>query len=157
MIKEGIFDGDGNLVDWWSEEDVQLFESKTGLMGAQAELYQFEIVDVVHKMRPQLTMGENLADLGGLSLAKQALLKHLDGKDEKFVRACLRIFFASWANIWKFKASEETRVQRLASDPHGPADFRGNLVKHIDEFYDVYDVTENDQMFIEPAKRVVMW
>uniref|UniRef100_A0A7S4HLK8 Uncharacterized protein n=1 Tax=Vannella robusta TaxID=1487602 RepID=A0A7S4HLK8_9EUKA len=156
------FDGDGNLVDWWTEEDAALFKAKTELMGAQADLYEFSVTNdegnvVTHKMRPQLTMGENLADLGGLSLGKQALLHHLKGKDDESIRAALKILFISWANVWKFKASDELRVQRLASDPHAPADFRGNLLKNIDEFYSLFDVKEGDKMFIAPEKRVVMW
>jgi len=156
------FDENGNLVDWWTQEDTKLFESKTKLMGNQAELYEFKVTDengkeIVHKMKPQLTMGENLADLGGLSLAKQALLRQLKGKSEDIIKASLEIFFRSWANVWKFNASKETRIQRLATDPHAPADFRGNLVKHIPEFYSVFDVQEGDAMYIPPEQRVAMW
>lgn len=156
------FDGDGNLIDWWTPEDADLFKSKCDIMGKQAEVYTFTVKDkddkeVTHKMNAQLTMGENLADLGGLSLGKKALLKNLNDKSDESVRASLNIFFRSWANVWKFKASDELRVNRLATDPHGPPDFRGNLVKHIDDFYSVFDVKEGEPMYIPAEQRVCMW
>jgi len=156
------FDGDGNLVDWWTEQDTELFKSKTNIMAAQAEQYEYVVTDedgntTSHKMQAKLTMGENLADLGGLSLTKKALLKYLEGEDKEFIDGSLDTFFRSWANIWKFKAATETRIKRLATDPHAPAEFRGNLVNNFDEFYSIFQVKEGDRMFIPPEKRVVMW
>ena len=112
-----------------------------------------------HKMNPQLTMGENLADIGGLSLSMKALLKHLteNKADDVTVRASLRVFFKSWANVWKQNIKKDRRIMLLNVDPHAPTDFRGNLVQHIDEFYDMFDITESDPMYLEPKDRMKMW
>ena len=148
------FDGDGNLNDWWCEEDGQLFQKKTEIMVNSVEKYVYkdEETGKEHKMNPQLTMGENLADIGGLSLSMKALLKHLSENkaNDLRVRASLRVFFKSWTNVWKQNIKKDRRVMLLNVDPHAPTDFRGNLVQHMDEFYDVFDITENDPMYLEP-------
>lgn len=155
------FDGDGNLNDWWSEEDGQLFQKKTEIMVSSVEKYVYkdEETGKEHKMNPQLTMGENLADIGGLSLSMKALLKHLSEKnaDKTRIRASLRVFFKSWANVWKQNIKKDRRVMLLNVDPHAPTDFRGNLVQHMDEFYDVFDIKESDPMYLEPKDRMKMW
>lgn len=155
------FDGDGNLNDWWSEEDGQLFQKKTEIMVSSVEKYVYkdEESGKEHKMNAQLTMGENLADIGGLSLSMKALLKHLseNNANETRIRASLRVFFKSWANVWKQNIKKDRRVMLLNVDPHAPTDFRGNLVQHMDEFYDVFDITESDPMYLQPKDRMKMW
>lgn len=155
------FDGDGNLNDWWSDADGELFQKKTDIMVNSVEKYVYkdEENDKEHKMNPQLTMGENLADIGGLSLSMKALIKHLseNNANQIRIRASLRVFFKSWANVWKQNIKKDRRVMLLAVDPHAPTDFRGNLVQHIDEFYDVFDITESDPMYLEPKDRMKMW
>ena len=155
------FDGNGNLNDWWSDADGELFQKKTDIMVNSVEKYVYKDEEdgKEHKMNPQLTMGENLADIGGLSLSMKALLKHLsENKANQIrVRASLRVFFKSWANVWKQNIKKDRRVMLLAVDPHAPTDFRGNLVQHIDEFYDVFDITESDPMYLEPKDRMKMW
>ena len=155
------FDGNGNLNDWWSDADGELFQKKTDIMVNSVEKYVYKDEEdgKEHKMNPQLTMGENLADIGGLSLSMKALLKHLSENkaNEIRVRASLRVFFKSWANVWKQNIKKDRRVMLLAVDPHAPTDFRGNLVQHMDEFYDVFDITESDPMYLEPKDRMKMW
>ncbi len=155
------FDGNGNLNDWWSDADGELFQKKTDIMVNSVEKYVYKDEEdgKEHKMNPQLTMGENLADIGGLSLSMKALLKHLSENkaNETRIRASLRVFFKSWANVWKQNIKKNRRVMLLAVDPHAPTDFRGNLVQHIDEFYDVFDITESDPMYLEPKDRMKMW
>jgi predicted metalloendopeptidase len=102
-------------------------------------------------MNPHLTMGENIADLGGLTLAMKSLLKRTNKMHHK---PLLHLFFKSWANVWKFKATKEAIIQRLATDPHAPPSFRGNMVSNINEFYTTFDVIEGDKMYIEPENRV---
>jgi putative endopeptidase len=109
----------------------------------------------VHVMNAQLTMGENLADLGGMSLAVQALQQELKGADET-QRWQQEIFFRSWANIWKIKQSDAYTVQQLATDPHAPASFRANLVKNVDAFYETFSVSDG-AMFLPKETRVHMW
>ena len=160
------FDSKGNLNDWWSDTDTQLFTKKTELIVASVSKYAYEepITKKIYNMDPQLTMGENLADIGGLSLSMQALLYHLNNiqntsseSNVKILKPCLRIFFKSWANIWKQNITNEKRTMLLGVDPHGPTDFRGNLVQHMDMFYEVFDIKRGDKMYLEPEQRMKMW
>lgn len=157
------FDGDGSINDWWNEADTKLFESKCGLMAEQAEHWEFKdesgiaVVasdDTPHKMNPALTMGENLADLGGMSLACQALEARLG---ENCRPEHLVAFFKAWGNLWRAKESQAYSIQKLAVDPHAPPSFRGNLVSNVDAFYEAFNVCEGDPMYLEPEKRVKMW
>lgn len=130
------------------------------LSSLQAERYRFEEASgQVHKMKPSLTMGENLADLGGMSLSLGALKKRLadSGASPAESAASIRVAFKSWANVWKLNVSKDSRINRLTTDPHAPCDFRGNLVANMREFYDVFGVTKGDGMYIPPAERLRMW
>lgn len=148
------FDHEGNMIDWWTDEDTKLFTEKTKIMANQAKNYEYIDKDgKKHGMDPNLTMGENLADLGGLSLSLKALLKDKVYENPE----AIKLFFKSWANIWKANFKEESRIDRLVSDPHAPADFRANLVKNIDLFHQTFDVQEKDDMWLKPDDRVKMW
>jgi predicted metalloendopeptidase len=148
------FDHKGNMVDWWTNEDIKLFTEKTQNMIKQTDLYIYtDSENKIHKMDSQLTMGENLADLGGLTLALKALLSN----DTHNHPEAIKLFFRSWANVWKSNYKEQLKIQRLVSDPHAPADFRGNLVKNIDLFHQVFNVKEGDEMWLDYEDRVRMW
>ncbi len=155
------FDADGNLNDWWCEKDGELFKKKTDIMvnSVSKYIYKDEEDGKEHKMNAELTMGENLADIGGLSLSMKALLKHLDSQnaDNITVKASLRVFFKSWANVWKQNIKKDKRIMLLNVDPHAPTDFRGNLVQHMDSFYEVFDIIETDNMYLKPEDRMKMW
>lgn len=154
------FDSDGNLNNWWNEDDVKLFTAQTEVMAEQAKLYTFiDTDDKEYKLNPQLTMGENLADLGGISLALQALTHHLQQQNasQRVIEINQRVFFKSFANIWKENKKQDSRINELTTDPHSPPDFRANLVKNMDEFYTVFNVSEADEMFIPSNARVRMW
>ncbi|KAJ3130420.1 hypothetical protein HK100_008070 [Physocladia obscura] len=152
------YDNKGNVRDWWTEEDAALFQAKCDVMEKQKWSFIEPATGKTHWTQPKLTMGENLADLGGLSLGVQALLKRVDGKLSSDARKALtRFFFASWANVWKKKATDEFMVNQLATDPHSPGEVRANLVKNIDQFYDAFSVKKGDGMYLVPADRVVMW
>lgn len=158
------FDSDGNINDWWQEEDAKLFNAKCELIKEQAKTWTFEETpdedapagteSKVHHMNGELTMGENLADLGGMSLACQAMQKRLGDSIQKDHYVA---FFRSWANVWKSKETKAFIVQALNTDPHAPPSFRGNLVKNIDAFYEAFDVKIGDPMYVAPEKRVQMW
>lgn len=152
------FDSDGNINDWWTEADADLFESKCGLMAEQAARWEFtdENGNAVagHSMNSALTMGENLADLGGMSLACQALQARLG---EQCRPEHLVAFYRNWANLWRSKESRAYSIQKLSVDPHAPASFRGNLVSNVDSFYEAFDIREGDAMYVAPEKRVQMW
>jgi putative endopeptidase len=151
------FDGRGRLKEWWSTEDSQLFAQKTELMDKQAGRYLFCHEGKKYQMNPQLTMGENLADLGGLSLSVKALLDQIKEHSPQEVRAYLKLFFKSFANVWKINIKTDALINRLTTDPHAPADFRCNLVRNIDSFYQAFRVNLGDPMYLDPAERLCMW
>jgi putative endopeptidase len=156
------FDGDGNLNNWWTDEDAALFKEKTNIMSDQANSYKFIDTDDYnkeYKLSPQLTMGENLADIGGISLSLKTMTSKLKRRNasDNDIRVCQRIMFKSFANIWKENIKKEYQINLLTTDRHPPPDFRANLVKNMDEFYSAFDVNESDQMFIPPTKRIRMW
>lgn len=154
------FDNEGNMVDWWTPEDTKLFTEKTNSIVKQVEQYEYiDSEKKKHTMNAQLTMGENLADLGGLTLSLKALLDYKDENNKQIYNnpEALKLFFKSWANIWKCNYMEQAKIQRLVSDPHAPVDFRGNLVRNVDQFHEVFDVKKDDDMYLEPGKRVKMW
>lgn len=155
------FDGDGNLANWWTEEDDKLFKQKSALMAKQAEKYEFKAIvegeEKTYKQNADLTMGENLADLGGLSLSKQALQRHLGDTTPEILNGSLDVFFRSWTSCWKLNASDQYRIKLLTADPHAPAEFRGNLVANFPEFQSLYNITEGDRMYCAPEERVFMW
>ena len=155
------FDEKGNINDWWCEKDTELFLKKTNIMKKSVSEYKYCDLEgnKEYKMNAELTMGENLADIGGLSLSKKALLKKLkdENASEIVIKASLRIFFKSWTNIWKQNIKNDKRIMLLNVDPHAPTDFRGNLVQHMDEFYEVFDVKKGDKMFLDKKYRMKMW
>ena len=104
-------------------------------------------------------MGENLADLGGMSLALGALKTRLKQRNasEAEYKASLRVAFKAWANVWKLNISRDSRINRLTTDPHAPCDFRANLVANMQEFYDVFGVRPGDRMYLSPENRLRMW
>lgn len=110
-------------------------------------------------MKPSLTMGENLADLGGMSLSLGALRKRLvsSNASKEETDAAFRVAFKAWANVWKLNISRDSRINRLTTDPHAPCDFRANLVANMQEFYDVFGVSPGDAMYIPPQDRLRMW
>lgn len=163
------FDADGNMNDWWQEEDTKLFKKKCELMAEQAVTWKYEeapeqasdapagvpaAAPTVHTMNGELTMGENLADLGGMSLACQALQKHCG---DKLTPDHLKAFYYSWANVWKQKETKASIIKALATDPHAPCSFRGNLCKNVNSFYEAFPCAEGDAMYLAPEKRVCMW
>ena len=107
-----------------------------------------------------LTVGENIGDLGGLAIAWKAYQISLGGDESPVIdglTGAQRFFFA-WVQTWRQKSKKEEVERLLALDPHSPNEFRGNqIVRNIDEFYDAFDVTEGDAMWLEPAARVTIW
>ena len=97
----------------------------------------------------------------GLSLAIKVLNKYIQGTstniDKNYKMSLYRIFFKSWANVWKLNISQERKIMLLSCDPHAPCDFRGNLVKNCNEFYMAFDIKSSDKMYISEDKRLVMW
>jgi putative endopeptidase len=107
-----------------------------------------------------LTIGENIGDLGGLAIAWKAYKLSLGTAKPPVIDglSAAQRFFLSWAQAWQMKGRDEEVVRLLAIDPHSPNEFRCNqIVRNIEEFYDAFDVTERDALWLDPAQRVTIW
>jgi len=154
------YDGDGALISWWTDEDRAAFEDLTKMLIAQYDELTPEGLSEEYKVNGALTIGENIGDLGGITIAYKAYLMSLEGKEPPVIDGLTgaQRFFMSWGLIWRGKSREAIAIQRLATDPHSPSEFRCNQVaSNFDSFYEAFDVTENDAMWLEPAKRVSIW
>jgi putative endopeptidase len=152
------YDGDGNLVDWWTTEDRERFDRRSQALIEQYAA--FEPRDLPGRtVNGALTVGENIGDLGGLGIAYRAYQVALDGAAPPGIDGLTgeQRFFAGWAQCWMTSAREEEALRRLTVDPHAPPEFRANVVRNLDEFYAAYDVTEGDALWLDPAQRVRIW
>ncbi len=152
-------DGDGKLEDWWTEKDREAFEERT-----RALIDQYSALEPQqtpgHKVNGALTIGENIGDLGGLTISYKAYqIARGDAQPEPIDGYTdLQRLFLSWAAIWQSKGRDEMVLQRLATDPHSPNEFRCNqIVRNLSEFYDAFDVTESDRLWLDPDQRVKIW
>ncbi|PCI51177.1 MAG: peptidase M13 [Alphaproteobacteria bacterium] len=151
------YDGDGALKDWWTEQDKAEFKKRTGSLVAQYN--GFKVFDDLN-VNGEYTLGENIGDLGGLSIAIKAYRLSLGGKPGPVIdglTADQRIFIG-WAQAFMGKRREEAARQQIATDPHSPARFRVNgVVRNIPEFYQAFDVKPGDKLYLAPEKRVKIW
>jgi len=151
------FDGDGVLRNWWTDEDREKFDVRKNALAAQYDGY--EVIDGL-TINGQFTSGENIGDLGGLSIAYEAYRMSLNGEEAPVIDGLTgdQRFFLGWAQVWRSKSREEDTKRRLTSDPHSPAKFRTNgAAVNIPAFYDAFNVQEGDGMFLAPADRVKIW
>ena len=153
------YDGDGNLVNWWSDIDRKEFEKRTKkLIDQYDQLSPAAAPDV--KVNGALTVGENIGDLGGLTIAYKAYEISLDGKQPPVLDGYsgAQRFFMGWAQSWRGKYRAEEVRRRIATDPHSPDEFRCNqIVANLDEFYQAFSVDENDKHFLKADERVRIW
>ena len=153
------YDGDGKLTDWWTPADREAFEQRTKSLIAQYDaLAPHQVPD--HHVNGALTIGENIGDLGGLSIAWKAYLLSLAGAEPPVIDGLsgAERFFLSWAQAWQLKARDEEVVRLLSIDPHSPNEFRCNqIVRNIHEFYETFGVTDNDALWLDPKDRVTIW
>ena len=153
------YDGDGKLTDWWTEQDRAAFEERTASLISQYDaLTPRQVPD--HHVNGALTIGENIGDLGGLSIAWKAYLLSLGGQESPVIDGLsgAHRFFLSWAQAWQIKTRDEEVVRLLTIDPHSPNEFRCNqIVRNIDEFYESFDVKESDELWLDPKDRVTIW
>ncbi|MCW8925698.1 MAG: hypothetical protein OQJ84_05520 [Xanthomonadales bacterium] len=151
------FDGDGVLRDWWTEEDTAKFEERKNKLAAQYEGY--EVVDGL-TINGEFTSGENIGDLGGLSIAYLAYKMSLNGEEAPVIDGWTgdQRFFLGWAQVWRSKARDAELKRRLTIDPHSPPRFRANgAAVNVPEFYAAFDVKEGDGMYLSPEERVKIW
>jgi putative endopeptidase len=154
------YDGAGNLFDWWTDADRAAFEQRTAKLVAQYNV--LEPTDAPgHKVNGELTLGENIGDLGGLSIAYVAYTLSLGAGEEPAPIDGLtgsQRFFLAWALGWSSKAREAEAIRRLAIDPHSPPEFRCNaVVRNIDAFHEAFAITPDDGMWLAPEDRVRIW
>ncbi len=153
------YDGDGNLTDWWQESDRVEFEKRSNKLIAQYEkLFPVETPDV--HVNGALTVGENIGDLGGLTIALKAYEIALNGASAPVLEGFTGVqrLFLGWAQVWRGKVRVEELKRRLATDPHSPSEFRCNqIVKNLNEFYEAFDVKEGDALYLPESERVRIW
>ena len=150
------YDGDGNLNNWWTEEDAETFAKLTEKLVAQYGEYQ----PLPGKnVNGKFTLGENIADLSGLTIAYKAMgYEGLDPEAKVADWTPNQLFFVGWSRVWKRKYREAEMVKRLLTDPHSPSRYRANgPVMNIDPFYEVFDVKEGDALFKPESDRIKIW
>ena len=161
-------DGNGTLRNWWTAEDESNFKAKTGALVEQYNAF-CPLDDEETCVNGALTLGENIGDLGGLSMAYKAYKLSLDTDgngtispdEEAPVLDGLsgdQRFFLAWAQVWRSKYREEATRRQLLTDPHSPPVYRVNgVVQNMAEWYEAFDVTEDDEMYLPPEQRIRIW
>jgi putative endopeptidase len=150
-------DGDGVLTDWWTAQDAAKFKAQTDRLGAQYSA--FEPFPGAH-VQGGLVMGENIGDLGGLSLALDAYHASLHGKPAPVIDGLTgdQRVFLGWAQVWREKIREDALRQRLVSDPHSPAVYRVNgTIRNVEGWYGAFDVKPGEKLYVAPDQRVRIW
>jgi putative endopeptidase len=150
-------DANGALRDWWTKSDVREFHRRTAMLGAQYATYQ--PLPGLH-INPDLTMSENIADLGGLAIALEAYHESLHGEPAAVIDGLTgdQRFFRSWAQYYRGKATEDYVRQRTVSNEHSHWPYRINgVVRNMDAWYEAFDVKPTDRLYLEPRYRVRIW
>lgn len=151
------YDGDGNLNNWWTPADEEAFKSLTKQLIAQYAEYE---PLPQKKVNGELTLGENIADLSGLTIAHKAMKLALDGNEPPAVAGwnADQLFFVGWSRVWQRKYRDAEMVKRLLSDPHSPSRYRANgPVMNIAAFYEAFDVKPGDALFKPESERITIW
>lgn len=150
-------DGNGNLRNWWTDQDRSEFQQRTAQLVDQYSSYEAIENEFVNG---ELTLGENIGDLGGLSIAYRAWQNSLDGNPSPVIDGLTgqQRFFLGWAQVWQRLYRDEELKRRLNVDPHSPSQFRVNgIVTNLQEFYEAFDINPGDAMYTPPEKRVKIW
>jgi putative endopeptidase len=151
------YDGGGILQSWWTEDDRKAFDARTGMLGAQFDSY--EGLPGLH-VNGKLTMGENIGDLSGLTIALKAYHASLGGRRAPVLDGFTgdQRFFLSFAQVWRAKYRDSQMRQQVLSNPHSPPHFRVlGPTRNIDAWYEAFDVKPGDAMYLPPDKRVRLW
>jgi putative endopeptidase len=151
------FDSEGKLHDWWTADDAKTFEARAAILGAQYS--KFEPLPGA-KVNGELTMGENIADLGGLTIALDAYRTSLKGKPAPVLDGLSgdQRVFLGWAQAWRGKLRDDAIRKQVVSDPHSPRQYRVNgVVRNIDAWYDAFGVKSGEKLFVDPKDRVRIW
>lgn len=151
------YDKKGNLHDWWTKEDAEKFKAKAQKVVEQYD--QYTVLDSLH-VNGELTLGENIADIGGLAIAYEAFKRTEQGKGNKLIDGLTpdQRFFLSFAQVWRIKNRDERLRMRISADPHSPEMFRVNgPLSNMSEFYKAFDVKQGDKMYKPENERIKIW
>lgn len=151
------YDGNGNLRNWWTEKDKGQFQARGAKLIGQYN--RFEPIPGV-TVNGAVALGENIGDLGGMTVALKAYNLSLEGKEAPVMDGFTgeQRFFISWAQVWRMKFREEALRQQLSTGPHSPAHYRViGVLPNIPEFYTAFDIKEGDKMYLPPEQRVKIW
>jgi putative endopeptidase len=150
------YDASGRLTDWWTPADVAAFSSRLDKLGKQFDSY--EPLPGMH-VQGKLTMGENVADLAGLTVAHDAYIASLGGKTPPVIDGTTadQRFYLGWAQVWRRNYREANLRQRLLTDPHSPSQQRVATVRNLDPWYPAFDVKPGETLYLAPADRVRIW
>ena len=151
------FDADGSLNDWWTKTDADKFKSRADMVVNQYN--GFTVLDTLH-VNGRLTLGENLADLGGLNIAYEAFKNTKEGKSTEKIDGFTpdQRFFLSWAQVWRGSQRPEAAAQRILTDPHSPEQYRTNApLTNIDAWYEAFNIKPGDKMYKKPEDRTKVW
>ncbi|MGC4109782.1 MAG: M13-type metalloendopeptidase [Nocardioides sp.] len=147
------YDGSGNLEDWWEAADKERFQDKAKALIAQYDGFEPRQLPGEH-VNGELTVGENIGDLGGLTIAIAAHAIALGGD---VATDDVRKLFLNWGYIWRSKRRKELDQQYLTIDPHSPPEFRANVARNLDEFHAIFETQPGDGMWLDPEDRVRIW
>jgi predicted metalloendopeptidase len=150
-------DGRGFLRDWWTASDEAAFEAKASALGGQYSSYE---ALPGHTLNAELTMGENIGDLGGVTMALEAYRMSLGGRPAPALDGYSgeQRFFLAWAQIWRRLYRDEELINRISTDTHSPSEFRTNgVVRNIDAWYEAFGVDPGNALYLEPGERVSIW
>lgn len=151
------YDADGNLKNWWTPEDAKKFAEKTGMVVKQFN--EYTVLDTVH-VNGMLTLGENLADLGGLAIAYESFKKTKQGQGNEKIDGFTadQRFFLSWAQVWRAATRDEEMFNRIKTDPHSPNLWRCNgPLSNMPEFYAAFGIQPGDKMYRPDSLRAKVW
>ncbi|HEX3929837.1 MAG TPA: M13-type metalloendopeptidase [Nocardioides sp.] len=147
------YDGSGNLQDWWEPEDKERFRAKQQALIAQYDAFEPRALPGEH-VNGELTVGENIGDLGGLTIA---LAAYVIARDGDVSTEDVKRLFLNWGFVWRTKRRKELDQQYLTIDPHSPPEFRANVVRNLDEFHTTFATEPGDGMWLDPEARVRIW
>ncbi len=153
------FDGDGNLQNWWTAADRTEFMKRTTLLIKQYSSFEPSQLPGQH-VNGALTIGENIGDLGGLTIAHKAYMISLAGKEAPLMDGLSgpQRFFIGWAQVWRSKYRDAALSRQLATNPHSPGEFRCNgVVRNLTEFYEAFGVKKGDKLWLPASDRVRIW
>ena len=153
-----LFDKDGNMKNWWTKNDMIEYMKKTNkLKNMFNNIVISKNTDI--NINGELTLGENIADLGGVDISFNAMIKYY----KKYKKTNMTIeeqkkFFYNYANVWKYNIRKKEAIKKLLTDPHSPPYYRVNTtLPNIDAFYKVFNITDNNMMWLDINKRIKIW